>query len=298
MMQGERRHPKAAFFGLWVGASFLLFTLLNIHFAPWPGHFGEKFYGLPFIFDLFGGDGSQPIWGAKHVYSMQDWALLLVSIAGFSTAWWGNRFRPQMSVPDAMDESSMREEIESLSISVAGGKASANPATASIVAGIVGQMSAQSDEEVSGAIGALSKGEFGEGAARIVSERPKIEGLVELEQETFGIPLPEGDHAQSTSGQFNQIPLPAIEESGDEVSEIIQEPESRAISGGMDVFSSSTKPGVSPEVIIDSPIEIAPLPPALPSLDELETDGEEEEVLSMPSLPTLPGLPSLPNLDD
>jgi len=298
MMQGERRHPKAAFFGLWVGASFLLFTLLNVHFAPWPGHFGQKFYGLPFLFDLFGGDSSQPIWGTKHVYSMQDWALLVASIAGFATAWWGHRFRPQMSVPDAMDESSMREEIESLSISVASGEASVNPNTASIVAGIVGQMSAQSDEEVSGAIGALSKGEFGEGAARIVSERPKIEGLVELEQETFGIPLPEGDHAQSTSGQFNQIPLPSVQELGDEDSEIIQELESRAITGGMDVFSSNTKPGVSPEVIIDSPIEVAPMPPALPSLDELETDTEEEEAISMPSLPALPGLPSLPNLDD
>jgi hypothetical protein len=298
MMQGERRHPKASFFGLWIGASFLLFTLLNVHFGPWPGHFGQKFYGLPFILDLFGSDSSQPIWGSKHVYSKQDWALLFISISAFSTAWWGNRLRPQMAVPDAMDESTMREAIEGQSISVSSGESSVNPTTASIVAGIVGQMAAQSDEEVSGAIGALSKGEFGEGAARIVSERPKVEGLVDLKAEGFGIPLPEGEHAQTTSGQFNQIPLPSVSHSDEEKSAVEQEPENRDIIGGMEVFSSGTKPGVAPEVIIDSPIKVAPSPPALPSLDELDDDVDEEEAPSMPSLPSLPGLPSLPYLDD
>ncbi len=297
MVQGERRHPRAAFFGLWVGSSFLMFTLLNIHFAPWPGHLGEKFYGLPFILDIFSSGSSQPIWGSKHVYSSQDWALLLISASGFVTSWWGNRLRPQMSVPDAMNESSMREEIEGLSISVASEGSSVNPTTASIVAGIVGEMATQSNEEVSGAIGALSKGEFGEGAARIVSERPKVEGIVELEAEGSGIPLPEGDHAQSTSGQFNQIPLPSGSDSGDDESEFAQEFENRSISGGMEVFSSGTKPGVPPDAIVDAPIEVAPEPPALPSLDELDVDVEEE-ALSMPSLPTLPGLPALPNLDD
>ena len=118
---------------------------------------------------------------------------------------------------------------------------------------------------------------------------------MDLKAEGFGIPLPEGEHAQTTSGQFNQIPLPSVSHSDEEESAVEQEPENRDIIGGMEVFSSGTKPGVAPEVIIDSPIKVAPEPPALPSLDD---DVDEEEAPSMPSLPSLPGLPSLPYLDD
>ena len=49
--------------------------------------------------------------------------------------------------------------------------------------------------------------------------------------------MPEGEHAQTTSGQFNQIPLPSVSHSDEEESAVEQEPENRDIIGGMEVFS-------------------------------------------------------------
>ena len=308
MMQGERRHPMAGLIGLWVGGLVLVFTLVNVHFAPWPGHMGQKFHGLPFILELFSSSSSQPIWGVKNEYSMQEWALLSIAAIAFIVAWWGHRFRPEMSVPDAQNEASMREAMETQEISVSAGSGDINPATASIVAGIVGGLADQSQEEVSGAIGALSKGEFGEQAAQIAKENPKLEGPIEIASEdTDSIPLPDGEHAQTSSGGFNQIPLPDVDESGiDEL--LIDEKESSepeiAKRRDMAVFSSGTRPDVAPELIIDQPIESPPPPPALPDLDgfddtsEEEEEEEEEELPEFPSLPNLPGLPSLPSLDD
>lgn len=303
MMQGERRNPMAGIFGLWVGIIVLLFTLVNVHFGPWPGHMGQKFYGLPFIMELFSGTTSQPIWGPKNEYSAQEWALLLISAIAFLVAWWGHRFRPEMSVPDAQDEASMREAMESQEISVSSGDIVVNPTTASIVAGIVGSISQQSDQEVSGAIGALSKGDFGQQAAQIASENPAIKGPIEIvSDDSANIPLPEGDHAQTSSGGFNQVPLPEVEESN-VVEETPVEPKTRPRTS-MAVFSSNSRPDVVPELIIDTPVDLPPTPPALPMLDDLdepivESSIEEEKKLpELPSLPKLPGLPSLPSLED
>ena len=308
MMQGERRHPMAGLIGLWVGGLVLVFTLVNVHFAPWPGHMGQKFHGLPFILELFSSSSSQPIWGVKNEYSMQEWALLSISAIAFIVAWWGHRFRPEMSVPDAQNEASMREAMEAQEISVSAGSGDINPTTASIVAGIVGGLANQSQEEVSGAIGALSKGEFGEQAAQIAKENPKVEGPIEIASEdTDSIPLPDGDHAQTSSGGFNQVPLPEPDESG--IDELIMDEEESSEPEvvkrqDMAVFSSGTRPDVAPDLIIDQPIELPPEPsepPALPDLDDFDEppeEEEEEELPELPSLPNLPGLPSLPSLDD
>ena len=295
MIEGERRNPLVGMFGNWIGGMLLFFTIVNIHFAPWPGHWGMKFYGLPFLIDLFGDSSGQLIWGSKHTYSVQDWALLFLSACSFGAGWWGQSFRPQMHVPDAGDEESMRLAMESQAISISSTSTTINPTTASIVAGIVDEMAAQSEDAISGALGALSKGEFGEEAARVVAENPKVEGEVSLPKE----------YVPSTT----PVPLPKVKIDEPEISDLIEEPiipnepegsqESveRVVSGGMDVFSSGSKPGVVPEAILDEPIVLPPLPPALPKLPEVE---EEEEIVaaSLPSLPSLPGLPSLPSLGD
>lgn len=310
MMQGERRNPMAGIFGLWIGIIVLLFTLVNVHFGPWPGHMGQKFYGLPFIMELFSGTNDQPIWGPKNQYSAQEWALLSISAIAFVVAWWGHRFRPEMSVPDAQNEASMREAMETQEISVSSGGGVVNPTTASIVAGIVGSVAQQSDQEVSGAIGALSKGDFGQQAAQIASENPAIKGPIEIvSDESENIPLPDGDHAQTSSGGFNQVPLPevdalsVVEETPIELEpEPEPKPEPRPRTS-MAVFSSNSRPDVVPELIIDTPVELPPTPPALPVFDDLdepiaESSSEEEKLPELPSLPKLPGLPSLPSLED
>ena len=293
MIEGERRNPLVGMVGHWIGGMLLFFTIVNIHFAPWPGHWGMKFYGLPFLIDLFGDASGQVIWGSKHTYSVQDWALLFLSACGFMAGWWGQRFRPQMHVPDAGDEESMRLAMESQAISISSTSITINPTTASIVAGIVDEMAAQSEDAISGALGALSKGEFGEEAARVVAENPKIEGEVSLPTEyvpsTTPVPLPKTENNESDIGELIEESIEPNEP------EDVKEPVERVVSGGMDVFSSGSKPGVIPEAILDEPIALPPPPPALPKLPEVEEE-EEVAVASLPSLPSLPGLPSLPSL--
>ena len=303
VIEGERRNPLVGMIGYWIGGLLLFFTIINIHFAPWPGHWGMKFYGLPFIIDLFGSPSGQEIWGSKHNYSVQDWALLLLSACGFMAGWWGQRFRPQMHVPDAGNEESMRLAMESQEISISSTSSTINPTTASIVAGIVDEMAAQSEDAISGALGALSKGDFGEEAARVVAENPKVEGEISLPIEYVPIatpvPLPRAAKDEFDIGGIIEEPIDQNE------SESAQEPVERVVSGGMDVFSSGSKPGVVPEPILDEPIALPPTPPALPKLPEVAEVKEEvaevkEEVAipSLPSLPSLPGLPSLPSLGD
>lgn len=295
MIDGERRNPLVGMIGHWIGGMLLFFTIVNIHFAPWPGHWGLKFYGLPFLIELFGDGGGQEVWASKHVYSVQDWALLVLSACGFWAGWWGQRFRPQMHVPEAGGEESMRLAMESQAISVSSGSSTINPTTASIVAGIVEEMATQSEDVISGALGALSKGEFGEGAARVVAENPKVEGEISLPTEYVSLPTPV-PLPKTQKDEFDIGDL--IEESIEpEEPEDVQEPVERVVSGGMDVFSSGSKPGVIPEPILDEPIALPPPPPALPQLPKIE---EEEEVVvaSFPALPSLPSLPRLPSLGD
>jgi len=291
VIEGERRNPLVGMIGYWIGGLLLFFTIVNIHFAPWPGHWGMKFYGLPFLIDLFGDAGSQEIWGSKHLYSVQDWALLVLSACGFWAGWWGQKFRPQIHVPGAADEESMRLAMESQAISVSFDSSTINPTTASIVAGIVDEMSSQSEDAISGALGALSKGEFGEEAARVVAENPKVDGEISLPTESVPLATP--------------VPLPKTKKDEFDIDDLIeesiepkepedtQEPVERVVSGGMDVFSSGSKPGVVPEPILDEPIALPPSPPALPKLPEVVE--KEVVAVSLPSLPRLPSLPSLGN---
>ena len=301
MMQAERRHPMAGLLGQWVGGLALVFTLVNIHMAPWPGHMGEKFYGLPFLLDLLGKESAQPVWGVKHAYSAQDWALLLLSVSSFLVAWWGTRTRPEINVPDAQDEASMRQAMEGATTKVTGTSGVVNPTTASIVAGIVGEIAAENEAVVSGALGALSKGEFGAQAAKAVVDRPMIDGMVKLDASEV-IPLPvdnEDQGEQATSSQPGSVPLPGISEIDAEDIDIDIIPDEKVVSGDMDVFSSSTKPGILPEAIIDDTINLPPKPPVLPQLPDLD-----EPAVSKPSpviaksMPSLPALPSLPSLGD
>jgi len=170
-MSSERYYPalSQALFGLSV--SVVLFTLLNVLIGPWPGHFGEKYYGLPFLKNLFGLGNSQPVFGPNGVWSSQEALLLVLAIISFAGGKWAGRFRPNFVVPTGGDAIDSGDEFSATVVSASavsttgptsdnylkgGNSPFTNPMTSSIVDSIITETEAVSQVAIASATNLLA----------------------------------------------------------------------------------------------------------------------------------------------
>ncbi|HIG03716.1 MAG TPA: hypothetical protein EYQ53_04980 [Candidatus Poseidoniales archaeon] len=171
-MTSERYYPalSQALFGLSV--SVVLFTLLNVLIGgPWPGHFGEKYYGLPFLKNLFGLGNSQPVFGPDGVWSSQEILLLVLAIISFAGGKWAGRFRPNFVVPTGGDAIDSGDEFSATVVSASavsttgptsdnylkgGNSPFINPTTSSIVDSIITEAETVNQAAISSASNLLA----------------------------------------------------------------------------------------------------------------------------------------------
>ncbi|MBT3772834.1 MAG: hypothetical protein HOE92_03235 [Euryarchaeota archaeon] len=170
-MNSERYYPalSQALFGLSV--SVVLFTLLNVLIGPWPGHFGEKYYGFPFLKNLFGLENSQPVFGPNGIWSSQEVLLLVLAIISFAGGKWAGRFRPHFVVPTGGDAIALGDEFSATVVSASavsttgsssdnflkGGNSTLNnPMTSSIVDSIISEAEAVSQVAITSASNLLA----------------------------------------------------------------------------------------------------------------------------------------------
>ena len=268
-MSGERYHPQLGSATLIIASIITAFILLNTVFGPWPGHFGEKLYGMPLLLGIFGVETSQPIWGPTGVFSSQEYLLLtIVAITG-GVSYWARRYRPDFVVPTGMTLS-VHGEREFVKTQVGSqGIAGQNPATSSIVESIIGRTSTAD---------ASTEKSFAEIRNAVALESPALDNLSQ------DIPTP-----------VSALSLPKLEEST--FSAPISGVGGAREFGGVGTVENVPLPGAVELPTVPMPVEIPSLP-VVETVVETVVEPVVEPVVEIISNSALPALPSSPELEE
>ena len=308
-MSGERYHPQLGSATLIIASIITAFILLNTVFGPWPGHFGEKLYGMPLLLGIFGVETSQPIWGPTGVFSSQEYLLLtIVAITG-GVSYWARRYRPDFVVPTGMTLSEHGEREFAKTQVGSQGIVGQNPATSSIVESIIGRTpTADASTEKS----------FAEIRNVVALESPALDNLSQdiptpvsalslpkLEESTFSAPISGVGGAREFGGvgTVENVPLPGADSNQPPVPDL---PETPSTTTSMSMQSvelphlpalgvASASSAESSNVPLLGAVELptVPMPVEIPSLPVVEP---VVEIISDSDLPALPSSPELEEL--
>ena len=272
----DQRAPRTAAFASTVATMSLIALFVNAFLGKYPGQEGQRILLKP-LFSGFLSGNENDYWGSTG-WSQQEWIWLFITICLGLIVVWGRSERP---VPELPQHRSVEEQIADfeLSATVVGTRqvSSVTQNTSDIISSIVGENHMVDSSKVESATALLSRGDFGNYAASVVSERN-----IDIESRTFESELqpnePEEiilENREFVTDGPKQIPLPGVEERS-EPQPPLRDKNTEFVSDGPAHIPLPELPDIEEDPISEIP--------EIPSMDDLFESNEE--------------IPTLPDLDD